>query len=156
VVLTLSHPIDHVRWILGEVTAVGAMTARHSGFTVDVEDVAALTLRMASGALATITLDYVERPPRHTLRITGRDGTIFWDAATGVARAQHGTSRLEQVVAPDAGFERNALFVDELRHFLACVNGTETPNCTLHDGARSVAIAEGALRAARQGCVVDV
>lgn len=156
VVLTLSHPMDYLRWILGEVTAVSAMTARRPGLTSDVEDVAAMTLRMANEAIVTMSLDYVERPARHTLHITGSAGTIFWDAATGVARMRrHGESN-DLVAQPEPEFERNSLFVEELRHFLACARGEEVPICTLKDGARSVAIAEAVFRAAREGRVVLV
>lgn len=156
VVLTLSHPMDYLRWILGEVKAVNAMIARRPGLTVDVEDVAAMTLRMENGAIVTVSLDYLERPARHTLYITGSTGTIFWDAATGVVRVRrHGESN-DLIAQLEPAFERNSMFVEELRHFLACVRGEEAPVCTLKDGARSVAIAEAVFRAAREGRVVRV
>lgn len=155
-VLTLSHPIDYLRWILGEVVTVGAMYAARSGHTQDVEDTAALVLETASGALATVTLDFIERPARHTLHIAGREGSLCWDARSGLASMTPCNGRPEQLVAPEAGFERNDIFVEELRHFLACASGTTTPVCTLHDGQRAVIIAEGALRSARERRFVHV
>lgn len=156
VVLTLSHPLDYMRWLLGEVTSVSAMTARRPRLTVDVEDVAIMALRMASGALASISLDYLEQPARHTLDIVGTEGTISWDAASGTAHARCNGDSTHLWVRPDRTFERNSLFVAELQHFLACVRGTEQPNCTLQDGVRSVTIAEAVLRSAREGRVVHV
>lgn len=156
VVRTLSHPVDYVRWLLGEVVAVSAMTARRTGVTVDVEDVAALTLRLANDTVVTITLDYLERPARHTLHVIGSDGSLTWNAASGVAIAWRAASGRQLLLEPEAGFERNTMFLDELRHFLACVEGREQPRCTLEDGVRALAIAEAAFSAALERRVIDV
>jgi len=156
VVRTLSHPVDYLRWILGEIKAVSAMTARRSGFTRDVEDVAALTLLTSDGAIATMSLDYVERPGRHSLTVTGTEGTIFWDAGTGIARICSRHPDVSKSVAPPTDFDRNTMFTDELRHFLACAHGDAQPRCTLRDGLRSVAISEAALQSAREGRVMNV
>jgi predicted dehydrogenase len=39
----------------------------------------------------------------------------------------------EEHSVPD-GWERNAMFVEEIQHFLAVVSGTAEPACTLDDG----------------------
>jgi len=156
VVRTLSHPVDYVRWLLGEVVTVSAMTARRTGVTVDVEDVAALTLRLANDAVVTVTLDYVERPARHTLHVVGSEGSLSWNAASGVAVAWHAASGRQLRADPEPGFERNTMFVDELRHLLACVEGREQPRCTLADGVRSMAIADAAHRSALERREIDV
>ncbi len=33
------------------------------------------------------------------------------------------------------------MFRDEMRHFLACCAGTESPRCTIHDGIRALEVA---------------
>ncbi|MBK8249821.1 MAG: Gfo/Idh/MocA family oxidoreductase [Gemmatimonadetes bacterium] len=153
-VLTLSHPIDYLRWLLGEVTEVSAMVSQSTPYTLDVEDVAHLTLRFASGVLAAVTLDYAQRPAEHTLRIVGLDGTLTWDARTGVARRTGPDGEvLEAGVAP--GFQRNDLFRAELRHFAECVAGEATPACTMDDGLAAVRICVAAMRSSAWGRVVD-
>lgn len=154
--LTLSHPLDYMLWMMGEVSSVSALFARRSVLKSDAGNVAMMTLRMASGALASISLDHAARPVRHTLEVVGTQGSISWDAATGVARARWNNGAANLWVRPDARFERNAMFLAELQHFLACVRGSEKPNCTLQDGVRSVRVAEAVLRSAREERVVDV
>lgn len=151
VVLTLSHPIDYLRWLLGEVESVVAFTARRSGLEVDVEDVASIALRFASGALATVSLNYAERPARHELRVVGTQGTIEWHPGSGIARLFRAGRWTE--VAPPSEYERNALFVDELAHAVACAERRETPRCTLADGTRALEIALAALASAASGMV---
>ena len=38
------------------------------------------------------------------------------------------------------GFDRNWLFLEELRHFIACARGEAEPLCGLEDGARALAL----------------
>jgi predicted dehydrogenase len=155
VVLTLCHPFDTLRWLLGEVATVSAETGRLSGLGLDVEDVAQVTLRFASGAIGSVSLDYVRRPPRHALRIVGRHGQIRWNASDGAARLGR-PGRDDVVCAPPPSFERNTMFVDEVRHFLDCLEGRDRPVCTLEDGTRALSIALAALESARSGRRIDV
>jgi predicted dehydrogenase len=43
------------------------------------------------------------------------------------------------------------MFLDELRHFLACLDGVARPSCTLEDGVAALEIAVAALESARAG-----
>ena len=81
--LTLCHPFDYLRWLIGEVATVSAMTGEEGGLDIEVEDTANVMLRFANGALGTVHLDYVQRPPTHTLQITGQRGRILWDNEDG-------------------------------------------------------------------------
>ena len=101
VVLTLSHPLDYLRWLLGEVRDLWAYTSNR-GLGMPVEDSAEIGLRFASGCLGSLHLDYNQRPPSHTLEITGSHGRILWDNADGLARLY----RVDG--APDAPAGNNA------------------------------------------------
>lgn len=85
VVLTLCHPFDYLRWLIGEIESVSAMTGQLATAGVDVEDSANINLRFASGALGIVHLDYLQLPPSHWLQITGQSGCIRWDSTDGNA-----------------------------------------------------------------------
>jgi predicted dehydrogenase len=155
VTLTLSHPLDYLRWLLGDVAWVSA-TLGYGGLDIEAEDTADLQLGFASGVRGTVHLDYLQRPPSHTLRIVGRGGTITWDAADGVARCWRAGGAAPQAYEPPQGFERNDLFLDETRHFLACVSGTETPRCPLDDGIRVLELVVAAKRSATERRVITL
>ena len=86
VVNTLSHPFDYLRWLFGEVAGIQASVASN-GLDLDVEDSADILMSFKSGSRASIHLNYIQRPPRHTLDIIGTTGTISWDNASGSARS---------------------------------------------------------------------
>lgn len=140
VVLTLCHPFDYLRWLIGEVAKVSAVTARLSGLEVDVEDTASVILRFAQGAIGCVYLDFVERRRTHWLHIIGQKGTIHWDDADGMAHLYNAESKQECYTPPE-GFERNTMFLEEMGNFLNCLHGKEQPVCTLDDGIRALEIA---------------
>ncbi len=149
--LTLSHCFDYLRFLLGEVESVSAECGRLSGLEIDVEDVAAVNLRCERGALASVQLDYVQRPARHVLRLIGPAGVIEWSAAEGAAYLWRGRAPRPEVALPPQGFDRQGLFLAEMRHFLDCLAGHARPACTLEDGEAALRLALVARRSSEEG-----
>ena len=154
VILTLSHPLDYLRWLLGEVEALWAFTGNQGGLEIGVEDTVEIGLRFASGATGSVHLDYVQHPPQHTLQVIGTQGTLTWDNADGVTRLFRAQERAWEVYAPPADFERNALFLAEMGHFIQVARGEVEPACTLEDGKQALRLALAALESAREGRLV--
>ena len=143
VILTLSHPVDYMRWLLGEVTQVWALTAQASDLELDVEDTAEIGLRFRNGAIGSLHLDYNQQPTTHHLEIIGTEGTIQWDNQRGVTRSYQGGGSQQagwESYPMPAEFERNDLFLAQMRHFLEVAKGTTTPRCTMEDGIRALQI----------------
>ncbi|MDZ7276181.1 MAG: Gfo/Idh/MocA family oxidoreductase [candidate division KSB1 bacterium] len=150
VIATLCHPFDYLRWLLGEVESVLALS-HHSGcLAVEAEDLAEIILRFASGVIGSIHLDYLQRPPRHTLEIIGELGTIRWDYGSATADFAHAASGQNFVYRPANGFERNSMFLAEMREFLACLETAGTPSCHLRDGIRALEIALAAKQSSQE------
>ncbi len=146
VVRTLTHPIDYLRWLLGETEVAFAQVGALGDLGIPVEDTAEVNLRFASGAVGSLHLDYLQQPPEHRLEITGTQGSLRWDNADGTLRcfrAQRGD--WETYPVPD-GFERNTLFLDELSHFIEVAAGRAEPVCGLEDGLRVQTLALDVLK----------
>ena len=150
VVLTLCHPFDYLRMLLGEVESVYGMTSSRSNLQIETEDVAFANLRLQSGALASVYLDYVERPPQHNLLIIGDEGKIAWDNADGAATVYGKKGEVITTFTPAADFERNTMFKGEMEDFVAMVREGKTPLCTLEDGVKALNIALAIKESARQ------
>jgi len=145
VALTLCHPFDYLRWLMGEVSGMQALSGSLGGLGVNVEDTVECLLRFQSGAIGSLHLDYIQRPGVHRLELIGERGTLTWDNADGAARLSaanlDGTPGEWQVFAPPESFERNTLFMDEMRHFLAVIRGEVAPLCNLEDGEAALRLA---------------
>lgn len=141
VVLTLSHPFDYLRWLMGEIVEVVATTDRLGDLGIDVEDSAEVILRFECGALGSLHLNYNQRPPRHDFEIVGSQGSIRWDyygKVTRIYRLDRGD--WETLPLPES-FERDDLYRAQMRHFLRVCRQQESPQCTLEDGVRALELA---------------
>jgi predicted dehydrogenase len=164
VILTLCHPFDYLRWLLGDVHAVWAFAGQLSHLELDVEDTAEIGLHFSQGTLGSLHLDYIQRPASHTLEIIGTHGTIRWENASGTVWLTQAESGLAErlnsgqentsVFPVPNGFERNHLFLAEMRHFLEVMRGEILPKCTLLDGRKALELAQAALFSAQHGEIV--
>ncbi len=150
VINTLSHPLDYLHWLLGEASGLFSFTGNASNLELEVEDTAEIAIKYQNGSLATVHLDYVQRPPHHDLEIVGDEGTIQWSNASASARIYRASTGEWQEKLPPAGFERNTLFLDEMRHFIEVTNKQVDPICDLNDGLTALTLANAAYRSASE------
>lgn len=156
VVLTLIHPLDYSYWLFGPVRGAQAATGRIAPLQTPAgEDWAEVTLEFESETIGQIHLDYWQRPAVHRLAVWGERGradlnfhagTLRWELAdrTEVRRSTEAT----RFASLSEGFDRNVMFVDEMRHFLACVAERQEPAVPLDDGISVLKIALAAKESA--------
>ncbi|MGC8857001.1 MAG: Gfo/Idh/MocA family protein [Anaerolineae bacterium] len=166
VIRTLTHPLDYLRFLLGEVAALWSFNGHISPLELDVEDVAEIGLKFSNGAIGGVHLNYVQRPPRHTLEIVGTQGTLRWDNADGGLHLQKYSAPfgscadltpapVTETFSPPEGFERNWLFVSQMRHFVETARGESEPLCTLEDGIMALRLALAAKESAVTKCSIE-
>jgi predicted dehydrogenase len=152
VIRTLTHPLDYLRYLIGEVESLWSFNGHISPLELDVEDVAEIGLKFSNGAIGGVHLNYVQRPPRHTLEIVGTQGTLRWDNSDGVLQLQKfhtpfgsysedPPAPVIETFSPPEGFERNQLFLSQTRHFIETARGESEPICTLEDGIMALRLA---------------
>lgn len=151
VILTLTHPLDYLHWLLGPVSELWSFAGQYSDLELEVVDTAEIGLRFSSGAVGSVHLNYTQRPPRHQLEIVCTEGTIRWDNAGQALEVYRASfARWDQHPLP-AGFERDDLFSAQMRHFLEVASGVAEPVCNLHDGILALKIALAAHQSAESG-----
>jgi len=166
VIRTLTHPFDYLRYLIGEVESLWSFNGHISALELDVEDVAEIGLKFANGAIGGVHLNYVQRPPRNTLEIVGTNGTLSWNHADGILQFQQVTAPfgsfsdnppapVTQTFIPPDGFERNQLFVSQMRHFVETARGESEPICTLGDGIRALELALAARKSASSQTMIS-
>ena len=155
VVLTLSHPLDYCRWLLGEVQSLYAFTARQQDLDIDVEDTAEIGLRFANGVLGSVHLNYLQRPSTHWLQVAGSEGVIHWNYERDEVKLHH-LSQPERVICGAQPDIRNPMFLAEMRHFLAVVRGEEESACTLDDGMHALELALAVQQSSAEKRFIDL
>ena len=156
VIVTLIHPLDYLRFIVGEIQALWSFNGHLSSLEIPVEDVAEIGLKFANGVVGGAHVNYVQRPPVHRMEIVGTNGTLRWDNADGVLHfykmpapfgsySENPPAPFLESFSPPDGFERNQLFVAQTRHFIEIVRGASEPVCTLADGICALKLALAAV-----------
>ncbi len=166
VIVTLTHPLDYLRFLLGDVESLWSFNGHVSPLELNVEDVAEIGLKFASGAVGGVHVNYFQRPPTHQLEIVGTKGTLRWDNADGLLHfykmpAEFGTyaanppAAIEEQFPLPEGFDRNHLFIAQTKHFIEVV-GSAQPICDLNDGVQALRLALGAKESQRTGRVIKL
>jgi predicted dehydrogenase len=136
VVLTQCHSLDYLPWLMGQVERVWGFTAKLSDLEIDVEDTAKVGLRFHGGALASLHLDYNQQPPSHHFEVIGTKGSLKWDLADGATRVYRPEKKEWDVYPLPAEWERNLMFLQQMKHFVSVARGEADPSCSLEAGIR--------------------
>jgi predicted dehydrogenase len=155
VLLELSHELDYLRWIFGEVDWVTATTLRQSDLEVDVEDTAHLTLgfaadRSGNRLVATLSIDFIRHDTTRNCTAIGEKGSLRWDALTGVvAHFESGATGWRELFRHQP--LRDDSYQAEWKHFISCIDEQRVPLITGEDGRRVLQIIQAARRSAESG-----
>ncbi len=148
VLLELSHELDYLYWLFGQVQWVRATLARQSELDIDVEDTAHLILGFAElgrPLIAALTLDFIRHDTTRQCTIVGEMGSLRWNAISGnVEHYPVGASAWQSLFLQVP--ERNQSYLAEWQHMVACIEGQAQPLVTVHDGLHILKIIEAAHR----------
>ncbi|MFP4322564.1 MAG: Gfo/Idh/MocA family protein [Anaerolineales bacterium] len=154
VVLDDSHEIDYLLDLFGPVDEVVAYTERLSALEMDVEDYAGALLKHRSGVITQLQMDFLGRVYRRELDITGSAGTLTLDHNSGEIRL-YGPGPAGYRVLPQAmSVTLNAMYLDEMQHFIDCLNGQATSVADIASGAEVLRVALAMFESAQTGSIV--
>lgn len=151
--LELSHEIDLLCWLGGAVTGVTARLTGLGDLEMDAEDSADLLLDFKDQLSGALHMDMLQRTPVRTCKAVGTTGTLLWDGIQREARSyrvKDGKGAWD-VVYSGRDSAPDTMYMEQLKHFLACIAGGGWPLVGGEDGLRVVEIVAAARRSARDG-----
>ena len=137
------HEVDYHVSMFGRIGQMTARTAKLSDLDIDVEDYAAMHLTFESGVQAEIHVDFLQRCRRRTCQIVGEGGTLIWESQgkgpeiCTVRLFRESMGRWETIVDQKID-DFNFMYVDELKHFFACIETGIAPVATIEHGKHLV------------------
>jgi len=158
--LELSHEIDFLRWIFGEVAWVNAALLRQSALEIDVEDTAHLMLgfrdESSHGALvASVDIDFIRHDTARSCIAIGDAGSLRWNALEGKVELFEAGGAAWQVLE-ELPTQRDDSYLAEWRHFLECVENGATPMITGEDGLAVLRVIDAARVSSAAGARTEV
>lgn len=160
VLLELSHEIDYLRWLFGEVEWVSAIQRRQSGLEIDVEDTAHLVFGFAhptgeAPVIAALSMDFIRHDTTRSCTVIGETGSLRWNALAGTVEIFEQDGNAWQTLFVHQ-HQRDESYLAEWRHFLKCVNDGGPPIVSGNDGLAVLRVIEAARRSSATGAVVAI
>ena len=159
-VLELSHELDYLRWIFGNVGWVKATLCRQSRLEIDVEDSAHLILGFAANSdgyqlIGTVNMDFIRHDSTRLCTAIGESGSLRWNGVTGsVSLYEAGAKEWRELFFHQP--QRDDSYLAEWKNFTDCVNEHTTPASTGEDGLKVLEIIEAIRTSAKSGDQVAI
>jgi predicted dehydrogenase len=148
VLLELSHEIDYLLWIFGEVEWVQAVLAQQSDLEIDVEDSAHLIMGFfekdrQKQIVATVNLDFIRQDTSRLCTAIGKLGSLRWNGIQGT---------VEFWAIGDTGWKeiykhqekRDQSYLAEWRNVIHSIEKGDPPMIGGEDGLKVMQIIEAA------------
>lgn len=144
--LELSHELDYLRWIFGEVEWVKATLSRQSDLDLDVEDTAHLTLGFEPTQndrqlIGSVNLDFIRHDTTRICTSIGEKGSLRWNGLTGDVELYHQGGKEWQNIHSHR-HQKDESYLSEWQDFLDCVKEKNRPLITGEDGLKVLEIIE--------------
>ena len=156
IILDAIHELDYVRWLLGEVTHVVSFSEKLSNLDIDTEDVAEILLRFKRGAIAEVHLDYIRRDASRSCEIIGDNGSILWDINESSVKLYDANKKEWKQFKTPKEYNMNQTYINELLHFINCIEGKEKPLIDITEGIDALKIALAAKKSAKTGKIIKI
>lgn len=154
IILDSSHEIDYARWIIGDIKEVFCFADKVSDLDVDVEDTAEILLRSKNNSIIEIHLDFIQRCYSRNCKIIGEKGNIIWNFQDNIVKLY--TTDTKQWKINQIPVEINDMYIDEMKHFLDCINGNSQPLIDGYTAKEVLKIALAAKESAKSGNVIKI
>lgn len=145
VLLELSHEIDYLKWIFGEVLWVNAWSGKVSNLDVDVEDSTRVIIAFKTDnnreLVGNISLDFIRRDKTRCCKVIGEKGTLLWDGIKdSLEFCGENNTELKQIFCMPT--ERDYTYEIQWENFVQCIELKSKPYVTGEDGLETLRIVE--------------
>lgn len=115
--LELSHEIDYLQWLFGDLKLNYAKLRRSASLQLEVEDLADLVLETEHGTVCSIHLDFLQKRPKRKCVIIGEFARLEWDLIENCVTTY--TKSVVTELYSDPMWDRNEMYLSMLADFIS-------------------------------------
>ena len=155
VLLELSHEIDYLKWIFGDIEWTMATLSKQSNLEIDVEDTAHLIFGFnpkhnGRKIIGVLNLDFIRQHQARNCEVIGETGSLRWDGIEGTVESFTRSSGVWRRLFSHKP-KIDETYVAEWENFLDCITNKKNPIVSGLDGLRVVEIVEAARKSSEFG-----
>lgn len=136
----LSHEIDYVQWILGEIFLEHAYLRSSIELALDVEDSVDLVLTNLSGTVCSVHLDFLQKRAQRKCSFIGSDGRLEWDLVNNSVEIF--TEKGNKIIYQDSKWDKNQMYIEMVNDFVNRINGKPHDCVTAFEASKTVELIE--------------
>ena len=156
IVLTQIHDVDYLYWIFGNPKSIFSFTGKFSNLDISVEDYSASIIQFKNKITAELHLDFFQGPEYRSCKIKGTNGIIFWNSGNNEVKFYNNIKKRWETVLKLKNYDRNQMYVDEIKHFLKCVKNRNKTISSLDDGIKTMNIALGMKKSTKHKKIIKL
>jgi len=137
IIADASHELDYVIWLAGgDVVKVLSMNDKLSLLDIDVEDFSEVVMQFDNRVVGSVHMNMIERGYNRYCKIIGEKGTIKWTLKDNSIEHYDGAS--EKTTIEKYSLDPNHSYMEEMKHFLSCVESRHEPASNLYTAKKVV------------------
>ena len=149
-----SHFIDLLIWMFGMPKSLFARVDKISSLEIETDDNVDILIEYNDGLRANIHLDLYRRPHERYIRAIGDDGSIEWSIEPNCVKI--GTKEGQVWKTNNFSSSRNDMFVNVAKEFLAIIDGSLDPSCTIDDGVKVMKLIEASRESSKKDKIIKI
>ncbi len=160
VLLELSHELDYLRWIFGDIEFVQAQLSKQSALDIDVEDTVHTIMTFKKNykninLIASLSLDFIRHDKVRICHVIGDKGSLRWNGLTGdIDLFELNSTEWKNIYKDEINLDQS--YKKEWLHFIECINKKEYPRISFQDSVEVLNIIDSIKKASSSGKRVKV
>ena len=148
VLLELSHELDYLRWLFGDVSSVYANLPKTGILGVEVEESADLIIETVKGFTVSVHLDFNRKLSSRNCTVYGANGEMSLDL---IKRKISLNISGEDKKVESFNYERDDLFLSQIEHFFDCVENNKPPKVDVEDAFETTRLIDASKKSNETG-----
>lgn len=147
--LDISHELDYLKAFMNsKVSEVACFYDTLGPLEMDADNMSSTILKFENGAIASLQLDLLQRVVRRNCELIGQEGTIVWDHPSKTVTLFTPENKAGEIYKYD--YDGNQGYIDELKHFVQCIQDKKRPIVDGVSGAETLKIITAAKRSSEE------
>jgi predicted dehydrogenase len=156
IILTQIHDVDYLYWIFGNPKSVFSSSGKFSNLDITAEDYSASIIQFKNKITAELHLDFFQGPEYRKCKIKGTKGIIFWDSINNEVELYNNRKKKWISILKLKNYERNQMYIREIKHFLNCVKNRNRTINSLDDGIKTLGISLAMKKSAKYKKIIKL
>lgn len=140
--LELSHELDYLQWLLGDLSLQHSWLRTTNELGLAVEDIADLVLLSDKNVYVTVHLDFIQKSTQRSCEFIGQHGRLVWDLLANTVTLYHAAGIDSLYAEPE--YNKNEMYLAMLTAFGSMSQGGSSSLATVTSATKVVQLIDEA------------